>query len=81
MAKRKVSTFERLCRGEMNRKQRRELGRKMAAGDPSLTVENPNAGGIDVGNENHFPAVPPDRDPNPVREFGCWTEALKQMAG
>jgi hypothetical protein len=21
-------------------------------------------------------AVPPDRDPNPVREFGCWTAAL-----
>jgi transposase len=69
-----------LSRGEMNRRQRRELGRKVAAGDPGLTVENPNAGGIDVGNESHFVAVPPDRDPNPVREFGCWTEALIQMA-
>jgi len=83
MAKRKMSTFERLKQvnaGEMNRKQRRELGRKVAAGDPGLTIENPNAGGIDVGNESHYAAVPPDRDPNPVREFGCWTEALIQMA-
>ena len=80
MAKRKMSTFERLSKGEMNRKQRRELGRKVAADDPGLTVENPNAGGIDVGNESHFVAVPPDRDADPVREFGCWTEALVQMA-
>jgi transposase len=80
MAKRKMSTFERLKRGEMNRKQRRDLGRKVAAGDPGLTIENPNAGGIDVGNESHYVAVPPDRDPNPVQEFGCWTEALQRMA-
>src|SRR3984893_9316764 len=80
MAKRKMSTFERLKRGELNRKQRRDLGRKVAAGDPGLTIENPNAGGIDVGNESHYVAVPPDRDPNPVQEFGCWTEALQRMA-
>src|ERR1700681_4380349 len=80
MAKRKMSTFERLSRGAMNRRQRRDLGRKVAAGDPGLTIENPNAGGIDVGNESHYVAVPPDRDPNPVQEFGCWTEALQRMA-
>src|ERR1700694_369728 len=80
MAKRKMSTFERLKRGELNRKQRRDLGRKVAAGDPGLTIENPNAGGIDVGNESHYVAVPPDRDPNPVQEFGCGTEALQRMA-
>ena len=74
------SPFERLSRGEMNRKQRRELGRKVAADEPGLTIENPNAGGIDVGNESHFVAVPPDRDAEPVREFGCWTEAVVQMA-
>lgn len=33
-----------------------------------------------MGNGSHFAAVPPDRDPNPVREFGCWTAALRQMA-
>lgn len=64
----------------MNRKQRRDLGRRLAGNDPGLTIVHPNAGGIDVGNESHFVAVPPDRDPNPVQEFGCWTADLKRMA-
>ena len=80
MAKRKMSTFERLSTGQMNRSQRRELGRRVAAGDASLAIVHANAGGIDVGNESHFVAVPPDRDTHPVREFGCWTAALKEMA-
>ena len=63
MAKRKMSTFERLSTGQMNRAQRRELGRRVAASDPGLTIVHPHAGGIDVGNESHFVAVPPDRDP------------------
>ena len=79
MAKRRMSTFERLEGGRLNRKQRRELGRQVAAADPGLTIVHANAGGIDVGNESHYVAVP-DRDPNPVREFGCWTAALNQMA-
>jgi hypothetical protein len=80
MAKRKMSTFDRLSTGRMNRAQRRELGRRVAASDPGLTIVHANAGGIDVGNESHFVAVPPDRDVNPVREFGCWTAALNEMA-
>ena len=80
MATRKMSTFERLKSGRLNHKQRRELGRRVAAADPGLTIVHANAGGIDVGNESHYVAVPPDRDPNPVREFGCWTAALNQMA-
>jgi transposase len=80
MAKRKMSTFERLTRGEMNRKQRRELGRKVAAGDPELMIIHANAGGVNVGNESHHASVPPDRDPDPVREFGCWTDDLVRMA-
>jgi hypothetical protein len=39
-----------------------------------------NAGGIDVGNESHWVAVPPDRDLHPVPEFGCWTADWKRMA-
>jgi transposase len=80
MAKRRISTFERLKAGRMNRAQRRELGRRVAASDPGLTIIHANAGGVDVGNESHFVAVPPDRDENPVREFGCWTRALNEMA-
>jgi hypothetical protein len=81
MAKRKMATFERLKAGRMNRAQRRELGRRVAASDPGLTIVHANAGGIDVGNESHFVAVPPDRDVNPVREFGCWTAALLRKIG
>ena len=80
MAKRRMSTFERLESGRLNRKQRRELERRVAAADPGLTIVHANAGGIDVGNESHYVAVPSDRDPNPVREFGCWTAALNEMA-
>src|SRR3954451_6521249 len=80
MAKRRMSTFERLKTGRMNRAERRDLGRRVAASDPKLAIVHVNAGGIDVGNESHFAAVPPDRDENPVREFGCWTAALNEMA-
>jgi len=80
MAKPKKSTFERLRGGQMNRQQRRDLGRRLAGNDPGLTIVHSNAGGIDVGNESHFVAVPPDRDTNPVQEFGCWTADLKRMA-
>lgn len=78
MAKRKRSTFERLT-GPLNRKQRRELGRRLAAADPGLRIVHPNAGGIDVGNESHFVAVPPDREADSVQEFGCWTAELHRM--
>jgi len=78
MAKRKMSTFERLQK--MNRKQRRELQRKMNSQDPGLEVIHPNAAGIDIGNESHFVAIPPDRDAAPIREFGSWTADLHEMA-
>jgi transposase len=75
MGKQKMSTFERL-----NRQQRRKLRRQLALPDPGLTIVHPNAGGVDVGNESHFVAVPPGRDPQPVQEFGCWTADLVRMA-
>src|SRR3954471_11154408 len=80
MPRPKKSTFERLCSDQMNRKQRRDLARRLAGNDPVLSVVHTNAGGIDVGNESHFVAVPPDRDPNPVQEFGCWTADLNRLA-
>jgi transposase len=78
MGKRKTSTFERLT-GQLNRKQRRELGRRLASADPGLRIVHPNAGGIDVGNGSHFVAVPADRDADSVQEFGCWTAELQRM--
>ena len=80
MKKHRMSTFERLHKGCLNRSQRRQLAKRVAAGDPGLSIVHPNAAGIDVGNASHFVAVPAGRDADPVREFGCWTAALKQMA-
>jgi transposase len=80
MAKRKLSTFERLQIGKLNRKQRRELGRRLNFEDPGLEVVHPNAAGIDIGNESHFVAIPPDRNAVPIREFGSWTADLREMA-
>jgi transposase len=40
---------------------------------------HPDAAGVDVGNESHFAAVPPERDLQPIREFGCWTQDLERM--
>ena len=45
-----------------------------------LQVVHPKAAGIDVGNEEHWVAVPPDSDPTPVRSFGCFTQDLQEMA-
>src|ERR1700683_5401342 len=85
MAKRKMSTFERLQGGQLNRAQRKEWQRRLNAADPGLEVVHPDAAGIDGGNESHFVAVPAGRrTPNPVQECGSWTtlpmeQALKSL--
>lgn len=43
-------------------------------------VVHPNAAGIDVGAESNWVAVPQDRDEQPVRCFGCFTEDLHAVA-
>jgi transposase len=80
MAKRKLSTFERLRSGKLNRKQRKQLTRKLCSDDPGLEVVHQHVAGIDVGNESHYVAVAPGRDSEPVREFGSWTADLVKMA-
>ncbi len=65
---------------QMNRKQRREIMRKIQSDDLSLEVVHPDAAGIDIGNESHYVAVPRSRDSQPVRRFGCTTAELKAMA-
>ena len=47
----------------------------------ALEVVHPEAAGIDVGGSEHWVAVSPDRDPEPVRCFGCFTADLREMAG
>jgi len=65
---------------EMNRKQRLETMRKIQSEDLSLEMVHPDSAGIDIGNESHYVAVPPTRDSQPVRRFGCTTAELKAMA-
>ena len=43
-------------------------------------VVNPDAAGIDGGDESHFVSVPEDRSVEPVREFGTFTEDLHALA-
>jgi len=64
----------------LNRKQRKALARRLQSADPGLDVMHPNAAGIDVGNSTHYVAVRPDRDPNPVRRFDCFTADLHRLA-
>ena len=51
--------------------------RRTLKGFPEI---NPDAAGIDVGNAQHYVAVPPGRDPDPVRTFACFTSDLHELA-
>ena len=45
----------------------------------AVEIVHPDAAGIDVGGSEHWVAVSPDRDPEPVRRFGCFTADLHEM--
>jgi len=81
MARRKLSTFERLQRGEkLNRRERKQIQRQLEKEDPGWEIVHKNVAGIDVGNESHFVSVDPKRGKPSVREFGAWTAALRETA-
>ncbi len=63
-----------------NRKAKKELARRLQSENPGLEVVHPQAAGIDVGNSAHYVAVRPDRDPEPVRRFECFTADLHRLA-
>ena len=46
----------------------------------ALAVVHPDAAGIDIGGSEHWVAISPDRDEQPVRCFDCFTADLEQMA-
>jgi transposase len=46
----------------------------------SLPVLRANAAGIDIGAREIYVAVPPDRDPHPVRAFPTFTSDLLELA-
>jgi transposase len=68
------------------------MNRKKEAGKPAkgsgqkrvewkaLEIVHPDAAGIDIGGSEHWVAISPDRDPEPVRRFGCFTVDLREMA-
>lgn len=68
------------------------MNRKKEAGKPAkgsgqkkvdwkaLEIVHPDAAGIDIGGSEHWVAISPDRDPEPVRRFGCFTADLHEMA-
>ena len=47
----------------MNRKRRKKVGTEQQDWSLNLEVVHLNAAGIDIGNESHYVAVPPGRDP------------------
>ena len=46
----------------------------------ALEIVHPDAAGIDVGGGEHWVAISPDRDPEPVRRFGVFTADLRELA-
>lgn len=47
---------------------------------PKWQPINLNAAGIDIGSDTHWVSVPPDRDSQSVRRFGCFTADLYALA-
>jgi transposase len=73
----------------LNKKTGVVMNRKGPAGKGSvkkkvdwkaLEIVHPDAAGIDVGGSEHWVAVSPDRDDEPVRCFGTFTADLHDMA-
>lgn len=48
--------------------------------DNSVPQIAPNAAGIDIGADTHWVSVPPERDGQSVRSFGCFTKDLYALA-
>ena len=65
----------------MPKQDRKKTPRGKRAPDwEALPPLNPNAAGIDVGNAEHYVAVPVGRDEEPVQKFGSFTADLHRMA-
>jgi hypothetical protein len=66
----------------MTKKNKKQYGqrRQPVKVNQRLPLLNPHAAGIDVGASEHYVAVPVDRDEQPVRRFGAFTEELHALA-
>ena len=61
-------------------RRKRKISLPSDALPPPLATANLHAAGIDVGAEEHWAAVPPCDDPQPVRRFGANTADLEAVA-
>src|SRR5881628_1594786 len=57
-----------------------EKARRKKVDWKALEIVHPHAAGIDVGGREHWVAISPERDEDPVRRFDCFTADLEQMA-
>jgi transposase len=62
----------------MSRAKKRKIRRSQGANE--LPILRPNAAGVDIGATEIYVAVPPDRDPEPVRAFPTFTQDLHRLA-
>ena len=60
--------------------KRQHASKKERASTPLFERIQPDAAGIDCGQNSHFVAVPSERDPQPVREFRTFTADLHRLA-
>ncbi len=60
--------------------QRKRQKRTAVDATEALPLLHRHAAGIDVGNAEHYVAVPPDRDARPVQKFGSFTADLHRFA-
>ena len=66
-------------KSKKSKRKAKQAQRKVVQVD-ALQQLNLNAAGVDVGSEEIYVAVPPDRDEQSVRCFGVFTPDLKQVA-
>jgi len=64
---------------KQDRKRKTQRGKRSQDWE-ALPALNQNAAGIDVGNTEHYVAVPAGRDAEPVQNFGSFTADLHRMA-
>src|SRR6202162_3106663 len=65
---------------KQDRKKKKAQRGKRSQDWEALPPLNQNAAGIDVGNAEHYVAVPAGRDAEPVQKFGSFTADLHRMA-
>lgn len=46
----------------------------------ALDIVHPDAAGVDIGGSEHWVAISPERDPEPVRRFDCFTADVEGIA-